>query len=59
MGFLIAAMIEAFPQPILQLTAIVNYNEPNWIYILSILISMSSVCSKLFLVTATAVEYRG
>ena len=36
--FLIEAIFEAFPQSILQLTAIVYYNEPNWISILSILI---------------------
>ena len=49
LGFLTEAMIEAFPQSILQLAAIVYYNEPNVISIISILISMCSVCGKLFL----------
>ena len=31
------------------MTALVYYNEPNWISIVSILISLSSVCSKLLL----------
>lgn len=53
LGFLLEAMIEAFPQSILQLTALVYYNEPNAISILSILISMSSVCSKIFLLVIT------
>ena len=53
LGFLLEAMIEAFPQSILQLTAIVYYNEPNTISVLSILISMSSVCSKIFLIVIT------
>ena len=53
LGFLLEAMIEAFPQSILQLTALVYYNEPNAISIISILISMSSVCSKIFLLVIT------
>ena len=57
-GFLIEAIFEAFPQSILQLAAIVYYNEPNWISILSILISMTSVCSKLFLLIAAIVDYK-
>ena len=53
LGFILEASIEAFPQSILQLTAIVYYNEPNIISILSILISMSSVCSKILLLVLT------
>ena len=48
LGFILEALIEAFPQSILQLTAIVYYNEPNAISIISILISMTSVCSKIY-----------
>eukprot|EP01083_Nonionella_stella_P066302 174457_1 len=53
LGFVFEALIEAFPQSILQLTAIVYYNEPHLISILSILISMTSVCSKIFLLVIT------
>eukprot|EP01084_Bolivina_argentea_P275227 469314_1 len=58
LGFLLEALIEAFPQSILQLTAIVYYNEPNIISIISILISMCSVCSKLLLLLLTG-EFKG
>jgi len=56
LGFLMEALIEAFPQSILQLTAIVYYNEPSVISIVSILISMSSVCSKMFLLSLSIAE---
>eukprot|EP01084_Bolivina_argentea_P266553 452126_1 len=43
-GFVIESLIEAFPQSILQLIAIVYYNEyNNYISMLSILLSMLSV----------------
>ena len=48
-GFITEAFIEAFPQSILQLTAIVYFDEPDTLSIVSILISMTSVCGKLFL----------
>ena len=47
-GFLTEAFIEAFPQSILQLAAIVYFNEPNIISVISILMSMCSLCGKLF-----------
>ena len=57
-GFILEALVEAFPQSILQLTSIVYYNEPNAISIISILISMISVCSKLLLLSASGVRSR-
>eukprot|EP01083_Nonionella_stella_P021394 59342_1 len=57
LGFLMEAIIEAFPQSILQLTAIVYYNEPNFVSIFSILISLISVCGKLLLLVST--DFRG
>eukprot|EP01083_Nonionella_stella_P114975 340418_1 len=45
-GFVLEALIEAFPQSLIQITAIVYYQEANIIAILSILISMASVMSK-------------
>ena len=56
-GFLMEAFLEAFPQSILQLTAIVYYNEPNLISIISVLISMCSICGKTLLIILT--EFRG
>ena len=58
LGFLIEAFCEAFPQSILQLTAIVYYNEPSTISILSILLSLSSVCGKVSLMVVTG-DWRG
>ena len=48
MGFIIEALVEAFPQAILQMVAIVIYNEANIISIISILLSMLSMASKSF-----------
>eukprot|EP01083_Nonionella_stella_P175608 612025_1 len=45
-GFILEALIEAFPQSLIQITAIVYYKETNIVAILSILISMASVMSK-------------
>eukprot|EP01084_Bolivina_argentea_P121139 214717_1 len=56
-GFILEAVVEAFPQSILQLTVIVYYNEPNILSIISILISMTSVCSKVFLYVTSS--YKG
>ena len=53
MGFILEAMVEAFPQAILQMTAIVYFNEPNVISIISIMISMLSVASKSFVLSVS------
>ena len=45
-GFLVEAMIESFPMSILQMIAIVDLQEPNWMNIISILLSMISVGTK-------------
>eukprot|EP01083_Nonionella_stella_P001196 3488_1 len=47
-GFILESMIEAFPEAILQMTAVVLYHEANLISILSILLSMLSLASKSF-----------
>eukprot|EP01084_Bolivina_argentea_P035472 65805_1 len=46
MGFILEALIEAFPQSLIQIAAIVYYQEANVVAILSVLISMASVMSK-------------
>ena len=46
LGFLLEAVIEAFPQSMLQIVAIVVYQEANYISIASILLSMFSVMTK-------------
>eukprot|EP01084_Bolivina_argentea_P217446 369174_1 len=46
LGFLLEAVIEAFPQSLLQIVAIVVYHEANYISIISILLSMFSVMTK-------------
>eukprot|EP01084_Bolivina_argentea_P128008 226341_1 len=48
LGFILEALVEAFPQAILQMTAVVLYNEAAYIPIISILISLLSVASKSF-----------
>ena len=48
-GFIIESLFEAFPQSILQLVSIIYYNDHIQILsIISILLSMISVCSKSF-----------
>ena len=55
MGFIIEALIEAFPQSILQLIAIVYFNDSdNYISMLSILLSMLSVSTKSFILSVVA-----
>ena len=49
MGFIMESCIEAFPQSIIQISAIVVYNNADVISIVSILISMLSVSSKAFI----------
>eukprot|EP01083_Nonionella_stella_P163472 538142_1 len=46
LGFILEAAVEAFPQSIIQMTAIVYYQEAHAVAIISILISMLSVSSK-------------
>ena len=54
MGFIIEALVEAFPQSILQLIAIVYFNDTdNYISIISILLSMISVTTKSFILSVT------
>jgi len=54
MGFIIEAMVEAFPQSILQLAAIVYFGDTdNYLSIASILLSMLSVSSKSFILSVT------
>ena len=45
-GFVMEAIMEAFPQCILQMIAIMYYNELNIVAVISIIISMLSVSSK-------------
>ena len=45
-GFILEALVEAFPQAILQMVAIVVFREANPIAITSIMISLLSVSSK-------------
>ena len=46
LGFIMEAAIEAFPGSILQMIAIVYFNETNILSAVSILISLLSVCTK-------------
>eukprot|EP01084_Bolivina_argentea_P227903 384990_1 len=46
LGFILESLVEAFPQAILQMTAIVMFDETNIVSIISILISLLSVASK-------------
>eukprot|EP01083_Nonionella_stella_P022668 62686_1 len=52
LGFIIEALIEAFPQSILQLISIVYYSEThNYVSIFSIMLSMISVSTKSFILS--------
>lgn len=46
LGFFIESIVEAFPQALLQMVAIVYYREATYVSIVSILLSMLSVMSK-------------
>eukprot|EP01084_Bolivina_argentea_P204295 348860_1 len=46
MIFILEACIEAFPQSLIQIIAIVYYQEANYVSIISILLSMFSVMTK-------------
>ena len=45
-GFIMEAVVEAFPQSLIQMVAIVYYQEADAVAIVSILTSMLSVSSK-------------
>eukprot|EP01083_Nonionella_stella_P123290 371455_1 len=53
LGFLIEAVIEAFPQSILQLIYMVHYDEVTPILIFSIVVSITSVAIKSFIFSVT------
>ena len=50
-GFMLEALMEALPQSILQLIAMVYYREMNVISIGSILLSMTSIMTKCFVIS--------
>ena len=45
-GFILESILEAFPNAILQMIAIVLYERANFVAIVSILLSMTSVSTK-------------
>ena len=57
LGFILEAAIEAFPQSLLQIIAIVYYQEANYISIISILLSMFSVMSKSLILSQGVEKY--
>eukprot|EP01084_Bolivina_argentea_P001351 2498_1 len=63
-GFIMEALFEAFPQSILQLIAIVYYNDTynsftGYVSIVSILLSMLSVTTKSFILSvATSINWK-
>ena len=57
LGFILEAAIEAFPQSLLQLTAIVYYEEANYVSIISILLSMFSVMTKSLILSQGTEKY--
>ena len=57
LGFILEAAIEAFPQSLLQIIAIVYYQEANYISIISILLSMLSVMSKSLILSQGLEKY--
>ena len=57
MGFIMEALIEALPQSIIQLIAIVYYQDTEIINIISICISLTSVATKT-LVFSFAIDFR-
>ena len=57
MGFILEAMIEALPQSIIQLIAIVYYQDTQLINIASICISLLSVATKT-MVFSVAIDFR-
>ena len=57
LGFILEAAIEAFPQSLLQIVAIVIYQEANYVSIISILLSMFSVMSKSLILSKGVEKY--
>ena len=57
MGFILEAGIEAFPQSLLQIIAIVYYQEANYISVISILLSMFSVMTKSLILSQGIEKY--
>ena len=57
MGFIMEALIEALPQSIIQLIAIVYYQDTEYINVISIIISLISVSTKT-LVFSVAIDFR-
>eukprot|EP01083_Nonionella_stella_P156659 507573_1 len=57
LGFILEAAIEAFPQSLLQIIAIVYYQEANYISVISILLSMFSVISKSLILSQGIEKY--
>ena len=54
---MLEALIEAFPQSLLQIIAIVYYQEANYVSIISILISMFSVMTKSLILSQGVEKY--
>ena len=57
LGFILEAAVEAFPQSLLQIIAIVYFQEANYISIISILLSMFSVMSKSLILSQGIEKY--
>eukprot|EP01083_Nonionella_stella_P233726 823201_1 len=57
LGFILEAAIEAFPQSLLQIIAIVYYQEANYVSIISILLSMFSVITKSLILSQGVEKY--
>ena len=45
-GFVVEGVVEALPQSLLQMTAVVMYGDVKPINIISIVVSMCVVCAK-------------
>ena len=57
LGFILEAGIEAFPQSMIKIAAIVYYQDANYISIISILLSMFSVMTKSFILSQGLEKY--
>ena len=57
LGFILEAAIEAFPQSLLQIVAIVYYQEANYIFVISIALSMFSVMTKSLILSQGIEKY--
>ena len=56
-GFILESVLEAFPNAILQMIAIILYAKPNIIAIISILLSMTSISTKAYIYMCVCVKY--